>query len=267
MSFPYYKQHWIDVEPERQAAYETLFSFHPAMEPLLAPLDLRPGLKVLDVGSGPGQTTIEIARRVGPAGGVTGIDINADFIARAQARAREQQLESRIKFVASAFPPLPFADASFDRVWCKNVLVYVDSAAETVAEMVRVTAPGGVVVASDSDWEMMALEVGPKGQARSDRIMAAAKAVALNEPRIGRRLLGLFRAAGLRDVKVKVLPGADQSGRTAAVPRASFANYAAASGQIGNDEIQQWLADIDRAIKDGLYLFILPQFVARGVKA
>lgn len=267
MRNPYYKQHWIDVEPERHAAYETLFSFHPAMEPLLAPLDLRPGLKVLDVGSGPGQTTMEIARRVGRDGRVTAIDLNPDFVARARTRAREQELESRIEFITSVFPPLPFTDASFERVWCKNVLEYVDSAAETVAEMVRVTAPGGLVVASDSDWEMLVLEVGPAAQARSDRIMAAAKAVALKEPRIGRRLYGLFRAAGLRDVKVKVFPGADQSGRTAPIQRASFANYAAASGQISNDEIQQWLADIERAVASGLYLFILPQFVVRGVKA
>lgn len=210
---------------------------------------------------------MEIARRVGREGRVTGIDINPDFIARARTRAREQELESRIEFVTSVFPPLPFSDASFERVWCKNVLEYVDSATETVAEMVRVTAPGGLVVASDSDWEMLVLEVGPAAQARSDRIMAAAKAVALKEPRIGRRLYGLFRAAGLRDVKVKVFPGADQSGRTAPIQRASFANYAAASGQISNDEIQQWLADIEQAVASGLYLFILPQFVVRGVKA
>ncbi len=267
MSNPYYKQHWIDVEPERHAAYETLLGFHPAMKPLLAPLDLRPGLTVLDVGSGPGQTTMELARRVGPEGRITAIDINPEFIERARARAREQKLESRIAFVAGGFPPLPFNDASFDRVWCKNVLEYVDSAAETVAEMARVARPGGIVVASDSDWEMMVLEVGPEAQARSDRIVAAAKAVALKEPRIGRRLYGLFREAGLREVKVKAFSGADQTGRSTPMQRASLANYAADSGQISRDEIQQWLADIELAVERGRYLFILPQFVVRGVKA
>jgi len=127
--------------------------------------------------------------------------------------------------------------------------------------------PGGLVVASDSDWEMMVLEVGPAAQARSDRIVAAAKAIALKEPKIGRRLYGLFRDAGLREVKVKVFSGPDQAGRTTPMQRASLANYAAASGQIDREEIQQWLADIELAVESGRYLFILPQFVVRGVKA
>ena len=93
---------------------------------------------------------------------------------------------------STVFPPLPFPDASFDRVWCKNVLEYVDSAADTVAEMARVTAPGGVVVAVDSDWDMIALDIGRDARELSDRILAASKALAINEPRIGRRLYGTF---------------------------------------------------------------------------
>lgn len=265
MSDPYYKRHWIEVEPERHAAYEKLLSFHPAMEPLLAPLELRPGLRVLDVGSGPGHTTAELARRVGRQGLVTGVDINPEFVERARTRARE--LDLRVEFVTSAFPPLPFADASFDRVWCKNVLEYVDSAAEMVAEMARVTAPSGLVVAADSDWEMLVLELAPQAQARSDRIVAAAKRIALKEPRIGRRLYGLFREAGLREVKVKVFAGADQVGRSTPMQQASLAAYARDSGEIDREEIQQWLADIDFAVEHERYLFILPQFVVRGVRA
>ena len=76
MAEAYYKQHWIEIEPERHAAYDQILAFHPAMEPLLRPLELRPGQRVLDVGSGPGHTTFELARRVNPGGKVTGVDIN-----------------------------------------------------------------------------------------------------------------------------------------------------------------------------------------------
>jgi len=262
---PYYKQHWIDVEPERHAAYDQILAFHPSMEPIIRPLDLRPGLRVLDLGSGPAHTTMELARRVGPSGAVTGIDINAEFVHRSSNRAKEAKLP--IQFVLSGFPPLPFPDGSFDRVFCKNVLEYVDSAADTVAEMARVTAPGGIVVASDSDWEMIALETGAANRERNERILAAAKSIALKEPRIGRQLYGLFRGAGLAEVKAEILAGADTTGRSLPMLKASFARYARDSGRVAEDEIAQWIASIDRAVADGTYVFVLPQFVVRGVRA
>ena len=247
MAEPYYKQHWVEIDSDRHAAYDKILAFHPAMEPLLRPLELRAGLRVLDVGSGPGHTTFELARRVTPGGKVTGVDINAEF-------------------VHSAFPPLPFPDASFDRVWCKNVLEYVDSAADTVAEMARVTAGGGVVVAVDSDWDMLALDIGAKARERSDRIIAASKAIAIREPQIGRQLYRLFRAAGLDEVKVEIHAGADTVGRSLPMLKASFARYASDSGKIAADEVAAWFADIDRAVAGGSFLFVLPQFVARGTK-
>jgi ubiquinone/menaquinone biosynthesis C-methylase UbiE len=264
MDEPYYKQHWVDIDSERHSAYDQILAYHPAMEALLRPLDLKPGLKVLDVGSGPGHTTLELARRVAPGGSVNGVDINAEFVARSSARARDAKLAAT--FVQHGFPPLPFPDRSFDRVWCKNVLEYVDSAADTVAEMARVTAVGGTVVAVDSDWDMIALEIGPAARERSDRILAASKAIAIKEPRIGRQLHGLFRAAGLGEVKVEILAGADTVGRSLPMLKASFARYARDSGKIAPGEVDRWFEDIDHAVASGSYLFILPQFVVRGIR-
>ena len=95
MTEPYYKQHWVDIDSDRHSAYDKILAFHPAMEPLLRPLELRAGLRVLDVGSGPGHTTFELARRVAPGGKVTGVDINAEFVERsARVRARRSWARS-----------------------------------------------------------------------------------------------------------------------------------------------------------------------------
>jgi ubiquinone/menaquinone biosynthesis C-methylase UbiE len=264
MPNPYYKQHWIDVEPHRHAAYEKILAFHPALEPLIRPLELNPGLHVLDVGSGPGHTTIELARRVGSSGRVTGVDINAEFVAGAATRARESGLE--VEFIRSEFPPLPFPSSSFDRVFCKNVLEYVDSAASTVVEMARVAAKRAIVVAIDSDWDMLALDLPAPACELSDRVIAAAKSVAVKEPRIGRMLHGLFHEAGLADIKTEVFAGADIRGRAAPMLKVSLAQYARDSGRLTADEVDGWLGDIDQAIASGRYMFVLPQFVVRGVK-
>jgi arsenite methyltransferase len=264
MATPYYKQHWIDIEPERHAAYDQILGYHPALEPIIRPLELKPGLRVLDVGSGPAHTAMELARRVAPSGKVTGVDINAEFIARASSRALAAKLP--LEFTHAGFPPLPFPDASFDRVFCKNVLEYVDSAADTVGEMARVAAPGGIVVASDSDWDMMALETGAANRERNERVLAASKSIAIKEPRIGRVLYRLFREAGLTEVKVEILAGADTVGRALPMLTASFARYARDSRRVEEAEVAAWLASIQRAIEQQSFFFVLPQFVVRGVK-
>ena len=264
MAEAYYKQHWIDIEPERHTAYDQILAFHPAMEPLIRPLDLKPGQRVLDVGSGPGHTTFELARRVSPGGKVTGVDINAEFVTRSKARSREHAVS--IEFVQAAFPPLPFPDSSFDRVFCKNVLEYVDSAPDTVAEMARVAAPGAIVAATDSDWDMIALDIGEDGRELSDRVLAAAKSIAIREPRIGRRLRGIFLGAGLAEVRSEIVAGADVAGRSLPMLKASFARYARDSGQVSGEDIARWLAMVEAAIARGRFLFVLPQFVVRGMK-
>ena len=264
MANPYYKQHWIDIEPERHAAYDQILGWHPSLEPIIRPLDLKPGLRILDVGSGPAHTTMELARRVGPSGKVTGIDINAEFIARSTQHAREAKLA--MEFVHRGFPPLPFPDASFDRVFCKNVLEYVDSATDTVTEMARVTAPGGIVVAVDSDWDMLALETGAANRQLNEQMLAASKSIAIKEPRIGRMLYGLMREAELTQVKVDILAGADTVGRALPMFNASFARYAHDSGRVSDADVNAWRASIERAIAQGKFFFVLPQFVARGVK-
>jgi ubiquinone/menaquinone biosynthesis C-methylase UbiE len=264
MSSPYYKQHWIEIEAERHQAYDRILAYHPGLEPLIRPLNLAPGLRVLDVGSGPGYTTTEIARRVSASGQVVGVDLNAEFVASASRRSRANKL--KISYVRSEFPPLPFRTGSFDRVVCKNVLEYVDSAADTIKEMARVAANDATVVAIDSDWEMLALALPQHALERSERTLAAAKSIAVKEPRIGRMLYSLFRAAGLKDVQVDVFAGADTAGRAVPMLKASIAQYARDSGRIANDEVDQWLSDIDGAIAAGEYLMVLPQFVVRGTR-
>ena len=49
--------------------------------------------------------------------------------------------------------------------------------------------------------------------------------------------------------------------------KASFARYARDSGKIAGAEVEGWFADIDRAVASGSFMFVLPQFVVRGIRS
>lgn len=263
MTSPYYKQHWIDIDDSRFAAYDIILQYNPRMAPLIDPLDLLPDLSVLDVGSGPGYTALELGRRVGADGHVIGVDINETFVARANQRAQEQGL-LQVSFQKAAFPPLPFADGTFDRVFCKNVLEYVDSAEATVKEIARVTKPGGKVLLIDSDWDMLALDV--SDEALHDRILRAVKTTATREPRIGRKLPHMGKAAGLSEITVKIFANPDLNGWAMPMLEHSLYQYATVSGEVNQAEAETWLGDIKARVQSGDYFFCLPQFVVSASK-
>ncbi len=112
---------------------------------------LRPGMRVLDCGCGPGSITVGLAEHVAP-GEVIGIDIDPAHIALAQTRAREARL-SNVRFETADLYALPFAEAEFDAVFCHAVLAHLQHPAQALREIRRVVGPEGVVGVREADIE------------------------------------------------------------------------------------------------------------------
>ena len=91
----YYKDHWVEIEPERIEAYEQMFEWRPQSAPLLEPAALAPGQTVIDYGCGPGGLAVELARRVAPNGRVHGVDLNKLLPRARRARARNATVWKR----------------------------------------------------------------------------------------------------------------------------------------------------------------------------
>jgi ubiquinone/menaquinone biosynthesis C-methylase UbiE len=110
---------------------------------------LHPGEQALDVGCGTGTLALDVARRVGKAGRVAGIDPAADQIARARAKAARRRLP--IDFQVGVIERLPFPDQTFDVVLSTLMMHHLPGSLKQqgLAEIARVLKPGGRLVIAD----------------------------------------------------------------------------------------------------------------------
>ncbi|CAN5578967.1 class I SAM-dependent methyltransferase [soil metagenome] len=156
-----------------------------------------PGQRVLDVGCGPGALTTELVARLGPES-VIAVDPSESFVAAARARNPGVRVER-----ASA-EQLPFDETSFDGALAQLVVHFMADPAAGLAEMARVTRPGGAVVACV--WD----HAGGRGPlSQFWRAVRRLDAAADDEGQLpGTRegdLARIFAAAGLADIDQQVL--------------------------------------------------------------
>ncbi len=156
--------------------------------------ELRPGQRLLDVGSGPGTITVDLAERIAP-GRVIALETSEDALMLTRAEA-ERRGCSTIDFAVGDVHALDFPSASFDVVHAHQVLQHVADPVTALREMMRVCKPGGVVAARDGDYSGFTWYPESPGLHRWRELYLAAARANGGEPDAGRRLLGWAHAAG-----------------------------------------------------------------------
>ena len=117
------------------------------VDALLTDVDIN-GQNILDIGSGLGVITVMLASKYG-AKSVVGIDVEEHLIEHSAKRAATAGVSDRVSFQLVEPGPLPFADASFDVVFTKDVIVHVPEKEPFYKDILRILKPGGVLVGSD----------------------------------------------------------------------------------------------------------------------
>ena len=120
------------AEQSRLAAFNELVN-----DSFLSFLDLNCATTILEVGSGLGVLTREVARRF-PNAQVTGIELSESQLAQAR-----EHSQSNLDLVQGDATQLPFAEAAFDVVYCRWVLEHLANPAAALTEILRVLKPGG----------------------------------------------------------------------------------------------------------------------------
>jgi SAM-dependent methyltransferase len=185
-----------DDERQRLIAQSTLVA--PLTNRLFKSAGIGSGMHVLDIGSGSGDVAFLAARLVGPEGSVVAVDRDPAQVAFAERRARASGL-SNVRFVIGDFRAIELSRA-VDAIVGRLVLMYVADPLDALRRAVRNLKSGGVVALQESiiDYDAPVL-IEP-------RDCLAAKAVEWFragfkhtgvQPRMGLRLFGLMRTAGL----------------------------------------------------------------------
>jgi arsenite methyltransferase len=110
--------------------------------------DLRPGERVLDLGSGSGMDVFCAATSVGETGRVVGVDFTDAQIANAESLAERNGIDN-VRFVEASIDRLPFDDSSFDVVISNGVINLSPRKSRVLAEIRRVLRPGGRLSVAD----------------------------------------------------------------------------------------------------------------------
>ncbi len=136
------REAWSEAAPRYEALSFSLFG--PVAEEFAAYAGLRKGWRVLDLACGPGLASRAAAKRVGERGSVLAADLAPGMIERAAARPA-QRGAAPIEWRVMDAQALDLPDASFDAVVCQLGLMLFARPDAALAEMRRVTAPGGTV--------------------------------------------------------------------------------------------------------------------------
>src|SRR5665811_1520378 len=167
------------------------------------------GQRALDVGCGPGALTGQLVERLG-AGAVSAVDPSPPFVEAMRARFPEGDVR------AGVAERLPFPDGTFDVTLAQLVVHFMADPVAGLAEMARVTRPGGVVAASVWDHARGGGPLTTFWQAVRDVDPSAVDEAGLAGVREG-HLGELFDAAGLKHIEPSTL--------TVTVQFATFAQW------------------------------------------
>jgi ubiquinone/menaquinone biosynthesis C-methylase UbiE len=125
---------------------------------ILDAIGVSPGVRLADVGCGPGFFTLPAAERVGDGGRVYALDVQPEMVARAEERAAEAGLGNVQAMLSKEFG-LPLPDGAVDAALLANVLHESPDRVRFLSEIGRTLQPGGVI--GVVDWLKEEMPMGP----------------------------------------------------------------------------------------------------------
>lgn len=254
----------FDQEAARrlEAVYQTPDVVEQRIRTLRA-LNLQPGERVLDIGSGPALLLRDMAMTVGVKGRAIGFDMSPAMLAMGRARCSDLPW---VDFQEGEAGSLPFDDESFDVVVSTQVYEYVADIPMAFAQVNRVLRPGGRFVIVDTDYDSWVVHT--EDPVRFARVRAAWDEHFVHGD-LPRRTIPLLREAGFEITNQEVIPMFN----TAYHPNTYsygmvqlIAQFVAGRAGVSAKEAEAWREELERLGGRGEYFFSLNRYLFVAIK-
>lgn len=161
------------------------------------------GQSVIDIGSGPGYATLDLAEIVGPGGGVLAVERSERFLRALELTAAARKI-ANVKALEADITETVIGDGIADAAWCRWVFSWLTKPDRGVANIARALKPGGVAIFHEylhyATWTLL-----PHNDAFAAFVKAVIDSVAVTGAEIdsARALPSLLEQAGLEIVSLK----------------------------------------------------------------
>ncbi|MEW6542726.1 MAG: methyltransferase domain-containing protein [Nitrospirota bacterium] len=235
-------------------------AYGPESEALLRRAGLAAGLRVMEVGCGSGNMIRWLAEQAGPSGLLVGLDISVEQIEQARRQVEASGL-TNVSFLAADVAAPALAEAGFDLVYCRLVLIHLTKPAEALRAMAALLKPGGRLVCEEIDSSRWRCEPPSRLVARSAELKLALSDRRGQHWRIGSDLAKLVREIGFRQVTASEHMPLVRKGEEKRLLGISFLDLAPEllkEGLTTREEVAEVAAEMERVAADDRVLLGLP---------
>lgn len=220
-------------------------------------LALQPGRRYLEVGGGTGDDAREMASQA---------EASVVMIDRSLTMARVARQRGLRSVAVGDAHALPIQDGAVDGCWADRTFQHLAEPAAALAELVRVTRPGGRLVIADPDYDTQVVDVADQALAR--RVLRYRADRQLRNGALAHRMAGLFSSAGLAEIQVEpmTLVVRDHLAVDGVLGLRSWAEGAKEAGLLSAADAARWPALFDQAVATDRFLYAVTFFLTVGTK-
>jgi SAM-dependent methyltransferase len=225
-------------------------------------LQIGRGMRVLELGCGPGTAAPVFSEASGSGGLVVGIDCDARMIEQAQAVSKQH---SNVGQLVGDAHELPFEDNRFDRVYAKRLFQVLPpaSAPRVFSEMKRVLKQGGILSLVDTDWTSVSVNFSDLELER--RLTSFFSSHMRPNGLAGRQLLGIVQSGGFTDIQVKVMSIIIRDFEE--TPFSDWLTSEATKAKVAtSEEMTRWRSELKQKTAQQAFLFHVGTVIAAAKK-